>query len=622
MSIQVGSLLINMEANIARLDQNMREAKTTIDRHMRDVKSVVASVRNAFVALGGAWLAADFFRDAVRVRSALDDLGDTLGDNIKLLDGLRRQAYISGVELDQVGGAATKLARNLNNADDEGQAAAQALKAIGLSVESIRALKPAEAMLEIAKALNKFEDGAGKVAVANALMGKEGAKMLPLLKDMAEAGELQGKITAEQAAKAEKLEKEWRKLNLAWKDTKDGLVEGLIPGLTQLYEITRKLIELGGGGMGALRLFMSEPMGLAFKPMRERINATDEEIARLNRTERGLMTRVGEAPGLAGGLAKEIERVRYDLDLARQRREVYAAIERQQALEGRTGPQFLDARDLRALRKDPLDPGKLGGKGDRDKALSDAQIAKMTAESWEAFNEEVRKGIVALQEFEAEGRKAIEEHNKKLQAEGIAGWIKLAETIEDASDSMVYTWDKFGNRLQITREQWKEMETEAERAGQFARDLGLTFTSAFEDAIVGGKGLREVLRGLEQDILRIVTRKLVTEPFGNAISTAVQGTDFFKAVTGFFSGVFAGGKAEGGPVWGGTPYLVGERGPELFVPRQSGNIVPNDGVRETRRERIAVIVNITTPDIRSFRAASGQIAADMAMLLEHGRRFR
>lgn len=35
------------------------------------------------------------------------------------------------------------------------------------------------------------------------------------------------------------------------------------------------------------------------------------------------------------------------------------------------------------------------------------------------------------------------------------------------------------------------------------------------------------------------------------------------------------GRANGGPVSGGSPYIVGERGPELFVPRSSGNIVPN-----------------------------------------------
>jgi hypothetical protein len=38
---------------------------------------------------------------------------------------------------------------------------------------------------------------------------------------------------------------------------------------------------------------------------------------------------------------------------------------------------------------------------------------------------------------------------------------------------------------------------------------------------------------------------------------------------------FGGGRAAGGPVAAGVPYLVGERGPELFVPRGSGTIVPN-----------------------------------------------
>ena len=37
-------------------------------------------------------------------------------------------------------------------------------------------------------------------------------------------------------------------------------------------------------------------------------------------------------------------------------------------------------------------------------------------------------------------------------------------------------------------------------------------------------------------------------------------------------------KAMGGPVSGGTPYLVGERGPELFVPGGSGSIVPNSSM--------------------------------------------
>jgi hypothetical protein len=38
------------------------------------------------------------------------------------------------------------------------------------------------------------------------------------------------------------------------------------------------------------------------------------------------------------------------------------------------------------------------------------------------------------------------------------------------------------------------------------------------------------------------------------------------------------GKASGGPVMAGSPYIVGEAGPELFVPNQSGQIIPNNQV--------------------------------------------
>lgn len=42
------------------------------------------------------------------------------------------------------------------------------------------------------------------------------------------------------------------------------------------------------------------------------------------------------------------------------------------------------------------------------------------------------------------------------------------------------------------------------------------------------------------------------------------------------SGGIDGKRAAGGPVRAGGTYLVGERGPELFQPSQSGKIIPND----------------------------------------------
>ena len=46
-------------------------------------------------------------------------------------------------------------------------------------------------------------------------------------------------------------------------------------------------------------------------------------------------------------------------------------------------------------------------------------------------------------------------------------------------------------------------------------------------------------------------------------------------IGGAIGGMFGGGRAAGGPVSAGTTYLVGEKGPELFTPSRSGNIIPN-----------------------------------------------
>jgi phage-related minor tail protein len=47
-------------------------------------------------------------------------------------------------------------------------------------------------------------------------------------------------------------------------------------------------------------------------------------------------------------------------------------------------------------------------------------------------------------------------------------------------------------------------------------------------------------------------------------------------IEGITMGTFGGAMAKGGPVSSGQTYMVGERGPELFVPGRSGTIVAND----------------------------------------------
>ncbi|MFG6175788.1 hypothetical protein ACGTN6_00965 [Halomonas sp. THAF12] len=62
-----------------------------------------------------------------------------------------------------------------------------------------------------------------------------------------------------------------------------------------------------------------------------------------------------------------------------------------------------------------------------------------------------------------------------------------------------------------------------DKVSDAARDLGFTFQSAFEDAVLEGEGLRSVLQGIAEDIARITLRKTVSEPLANAISGSIGG---------------------------------------------------------------------------------------------------
>ena len=126
---------------------------------------------------------------------------------------------------------------------------------------------------------------------------------------------------------------------------------------------------------------------------------------------------------------------------------------------------------------------------------------------------------------------------------------------------------------------------------------GSMIAQGFEDAILSGEKLGEVVRSLGRDLLRLVFQKTITNPLAEGISTALRIP--FKAM--------------GGPVSGGSPYVVGEKGPELFVPHASGTIVPNNKMGGgTGSGSGGVTVN--------YNIAAGVSRAELAPILEQERR--
>jgi len=151
----------------------------------------------------------------VRVKEAAEKTGAS-GDKISTIF---QAAKITGDNFDSIEAGIIKMDKALAGSDNTAKGAAHALDALGLSIKDLRGMDPADAFRKIAEQLGKFEDGAGKTAVAMDIFGKRGAELLPFMKDYAEMGNLVSKSTDEQREQAD----QYRKSLNALKATKNEL---------------------------------------------------------------------------------------------------------------------------------------------------------------------------------------------------------------------------------------------------------------------------------------------------------------------------------------------------------------------------------------------------------------
>jgi hypothetical protein len=103
--------------------------------------------------------------------------------------------------------------------------------------------------------------------------------------------------------------------------------------------------------------------------------------------------------------------------------------------------------------------------------------------------------------------------------------------------------------------------------------LGIPMAEAF--AIVGDQSAVSMIQSAKEKIAEEseAFRRWVQSKLKTRITVEVE----YRAVN-VVAGASLVPRAEGGPVGPGTAYLVGEQGPEVFVPKQPGVIVPNDAI--------------------------------------------
>lgn len=135
----------------------------------------------------------------------------------------------------------------------------------------------------------------------------------------------------------------------------------------------------------------------------------------------------------------------------------------------------------------------------------------------------------------------------------------------------------------------------------FATGAMSSVTDALTAAVTGAasfaSAVKDMAKSIIDSLIKMLIQYYITKPL-------------FDAISGYLGAPVSGGaaappvgKAIGGSVQAGTPYMVGERGAEMFIPNQSGSIVPNKSLSGGGGGvTVNQVINVSTGVAQTVRA--------------------
>jgi phage-related minor tail protein len=151
-------------------------------------------------------------------------------------------------------------------------------------------------------------------------------------------------------------------------------------------------------------------------------------------------------------------------------------------------------------------------------------------------------------------------------------------------------------------------------AGRAGRMIDSSLAKAILTGKTGFDDLKKIALAAMSDIAQASLRTLFQTPGGGSF-----GSGLLNGLGGVIASlVGAPGRATGGTVSAGRPYLVGENGPELFLPSTSGRIAQAGGA--SRDVRVAIAIQAPAPaDPQVLRQSSRQVARAIRSALSERR---
>jgi hypothetical protein len=597
-SRSLGTLTIDLIARIGGFQKGMDSAEREAQKRSKAIAKAVEDASAIAITAFGALAAAGVAAFAVLNRQAdniagFQDLAEKIGDTATAVASLKTASDVSGVSLETVSAASVRLTASLSKTTDESKGVGEAIGQLGLNFQDFKNLSPVEQIDAVAQAMNGLEDGSKKTAIAVQLFGKSGAELIPFLNDLADGSERQTKLTEEQIRQADEYTKANARLKSQFESFLQLQTAEALPVLTQVQQVLSEIAKneaaievvtatLGVALKAAIVIFqtiavVASDVGFVFLSVGREIGAWAAQIAALGRGDLAGFSAISDA-------VKE--------DAARARKELDDFQARIMSI-GQPGAGGSSASSSgQSASRTPTVTRPITQYSAEDQKLIE-QSARELSESYQRYYYDPMSAFE--EEQTADQKRQTEERNRNFfeaqaaREQEMKQWFESIDAEQEAA-------------IQSGKELLESYAQDAKRAQEIGNSVAMTFSSAFEDAIVNGKKFSEVLKGIMQDLIRIAVRQTVTQPLFNSLanlfsSTGGGGTS--GGTASFDGGGFTGSGARTGGLDGKGGFMAMLHPQETVIDHTKGSYSSMGNVQGSQQMTYAPVYNI---DARADRA--------------------
>lgn len=598
MATELDTLLVKIEANTSSLRGELAKATSAMAKSMQAMAKESEKLNAALDRIGNKIKAsivgaisgisvgriARFAGETVEWADALKTTADRIGLNTDQLQELQAAGRDVGLGIAEVTKGLENFSGRLADAlSGKGEGAAL-LKTLGITArETLPALQ------QIADKIREF-DRPSQIAIARTLFGEADAlKFLDLLtrgsagieQMMRGARETGRVIDRELIAKAAELNQEWQRVGDVGMAAARRQTLEIVTGLTDILRLAKDI----GPAVDewTTRLTRFNPIVQGFKALFD----AQGDIRKKMAEQTGGIGRVAQraVPGLQQAVTTGSRRINLDTAAA-------------SAMEG-FDKQIAKLRIEAAALLNELNFGPAAAAFKKLTAEFEAGTGKIkpTKKQIEDFNEALRlkmarEGLVALDQMRAQEiataeAARLEALGQREAAEAVRIKFELTRRFGPEFAAQQEGWINQMARYKVATDDANQRLADIRQTieGQLTNavsGLGDAFGKFFESNKAGWDAMRnwasQTLNAIANEILRLT----VVQPIAKGVSGLLGGAGgaggngWLELLKGLplIGGLFA----EGGRPPLGVPSIVGERGPELFVPDVAGTIIPNRAI--------------------------------------------